>query len=466
MGVPSSKHRNRYGIRPSASETWCGVVFGGSIRCSLRGGSQAFYDGPVTDDEQAQLPLPKKITLVSQPFAGFALDSTAGGGTVRVLYRCGITADDPRFYLYVNQLSGDFLARANIDGDSITKFLILQHQDGTADIYTDYAAVVRGKVSREVRSGEPVFVKDISSIERYEAAGATIQPTDAVICVMKAGWKYALYFDASRNITQEHVWRELGELYRTLHVDRVISNIQERVKNQQRPHIITEGKTDWRHIEAARQALGIDIVLGYPSSDDSLGDAALLQVCERLSRFGPPNTHKVIAIFDRDNPQILSKLAARGNLDGFQVWGNNVYSFALPVPAHRVGYKKISIEMLYTDADIATTTSDGKRLYFDNELKTEVLPGAPVRHVPIPAVATKELEKLVFEGRADRIVTHEGTPVGLSKATFAELVYTRSAQFGSLDKSNFAPVFEVIKNIMEFEPPNVKPVAEPPVAPP
>jgi hypothetical protein len=392
----------------------------------------------------------KRVTIAAQPFAGFAAESAREGEQVRIQFRYAVTADDPRFYLLINQLSNDFLAKASIDGDSITSFFVTQRPDGSAEVYTDYPVTVQVQVTRDVKAGEPVYESDvnISTIDRYYPYGLTLQPDDVVICAMKVGWKYGLFFDASREINEEQIWHQLGDLYRSLQIDRVFSNIEKRVRLAEQAHIMTEGKTDWRHIEAARRTLGIDVQLGYPTTDDSLGDVALLQVCERLSAFGPPNRNKVIAVFDRDNPQVLRKLEARGPLDGFQAWGNNVYSFAIPTPAHRQGYKHISIEMLYTDADIATTTSDGKRLYFDNETKKEVLPGNVFRYAPIPPVESEELNKKPYGDEADLIVNDEGRHVGLSKARFAEFVYDGVGDFGRLDRSDFEPIFRIIKDIL------------------
>lgn len=365
-------------------------------------------------------------------------------------FRYAVTADEPRFYLFINQIDNEFLAKAGIDGNSVTSFFVVQRPDGSADVYLDYAVTIQAQVTRAVTAGEPLFESDIniSSIDRYCPFGITLRPDDVVICVMKAGWKYGLFFDASREIDEEQIWGQLGELYRSLQVDRVLANIQERVRLSEQPHIMTEGKTDWRHIEAARRALEIDIPLSYPATDDSLGDVALFQVCERLSAFGPPNRNKVIAIFDRDNPQILRRLESRGPLDGFQTWGNNVYSFAIPTPEHRERYKHLSIEMLYADADIATTTDDGRRLYFDNETKKEILPGNVFRYVPIPRVESEELNKKPYGDEADLIVDDAGRHVGLSKARFADLVYDAIGDFGTLDRSGFEPLFSVIKDIL------------------
>jgi RNA-directed DNA polymerase len=141
-------------------------------------------------------------------------------------------------------------------------------------------------------------------------------------------------------------------------------------------------------------------------------------------------------------------LGTRGDLDSFQAWGNNVYSLVLPLPSHRHDYKNVSIEMLYTDTDLATTTSDGKRLYFDNELKIEVVPGSEARHIQIPAVAARELTKKPFDERAASILDDSGRQVGLSKAAFAKLVYDGTDGFGALDVTAFAPVFKIVKDIM------------------
>ena len=349
--------------------------------------------------------------------------------------------------MFINQIEGAFLAPAGLSGESITKFFVVLHSDNTADVYTDYSVIMEGRLNRDIRAGEHIYVDDVTDIEGYRME-ISIEPDDAVICVMKVGWKYGLYFDVTRSTSEEEVWRQLGLLYGSLHVDRIVQNIQKQIRESEQPHIITEGKSDWQHIEAARRKLEIDLLLGYPTTDEPLGDTALLQVCERLAKFGPPNRNRVIAIFDRDNRQVMRRLEEQGPLDCYQSWGNNVYSFVLPLPRHRDGYKNISVEMLYTDQDIATTTVDGKRLFFDNELQTVIIPGSPPRFVPIPPVGGKELDKKVCDGRADQIIDDSGRCVGLSKARFAELVYGRADGFGEFDFSAFTDVFQIVKDII------------------
>ncbi len=129
---------------------------------------------------------------------------------------------------------------------------------------------------------------------------------------------------------------------------------QEKLRNILGIHtqILTEGKTDVSHIKAALeffQSRGnyLNIRLSFPTDapayqagGDRSGDDKLKKHCESLSLI----KHKIpiIAIFDRDSPQILKDV--HNERTGFKDWGNSVYSFALPVPAHRED-REICIEL-------------------------------------------------------------------------------------------------------------------------
>src|SRR5260370_14091576 len=94
--------------------------------------------------------------------------------------------------------------------------------------------------------------------------------------------------------------------------------------------IWTEGKTDAQYLSRAREVLTLPYDLKLATSTD-MGDDLLLKQCAALSKAiqSQPN----IFIFDRDNPDVLSKVC-----DGakpYKAWGNNVFSFAIPMPDHR-----------------------------------------------------------------------------------------------------------------------------------
>lgn len=388
-----------------------------------------------------------------QNFTGFAATGAQKGEGVWILQRAKITANDPHFYMFINQLDGHFLLPAKINGDAKTHFFVLFHKDGTADIYTEYSQVrIEMKPKRDIAKGDPVYLSDIDDVRRYEIEGIEFMSEDAVVCVMKVGWKYGLFFDFTRSTDSEEVWRQLGQLYNSLHIDRIIENIQNTIKEAEKPHFITEGKTDWKHLEAARRQLAPELIFGYPASEDTLGDSGLLKMCEQLSKFGPPNKNKVIAIFDRDNASTLKELAKHGDVDSYQSWGNNVFSLAIPVPKSRKDYRYPSIEFLYSDADLIRTDEKGKRLFFDNEIKKEIAPGNNVKFLAVAPVASLEFEKKAFDELADQIEDDKGNKIGISKAAFAKNVLDQATNFETVNFDGFKPLMNIIKEILKFDP--------------
>lgn len=405
----------------------------------------------------------KKFTISGlENLAGFIKNGAKEGERVTILQRAKVDSSELQFYMYINQLENLFLQPAQINGDTITHFFVLFHSDKTADVYTGYSRIrIEMNVTRKVAKGELVYINDISDVKRYEIEdieATDFRTDDAVVCVMKVGWRYGLFFDFTRTTNAEEVWLQLGELYNSLHINRIIENIQNALREQGKPHFITEGKTDWKHLEAARRMLAPELAFGYPASEDTLGDGDLLKMCGHLSKFGPRHKNKIIAIFDRDNPTVLQTLKKLGDINGYQAWGNNVYSLALPVPRHRAKYEHISIELLYSDKDLARRNKDGKRLFFDNELKTEIVQKRVFRILSTPPQASLEYVKKVFDELADQIEDEHGKKVGLSKAAFAQCIIDRAEGFESVQFDGFIPLIDLIKEILQADPPksNVK----------
>lgn len=71
----------------------------------------------------------------------------------------------------------------------------------------------------------------------------------------------------------------------------------------------------------------------------------------------------MIGIFDRDNDKILQ--AVNAQTSEFYSFGNKVYGFCIPIPEMRFrnNQTKISIEYLYSDAEIKTVLPNGCRLF-------------------------------------------------------------------------------------------------------
>jgi len=394
----------------------------------------------------------KKTANKVEPIIGVTTVTAKPGQFGWILQKDQLTADNPLFYMYIRQFDAIFLEPVGLSGDTLTHFFTVLHSDETADIYTNFSSEVhiQAKINKDFSAGDPIHLSDVDSVLRYKIPNVTLATDDAIVCVIKLGWRYGLLFDLTRDTSEKQIWSSLGKLYNKLLFDSILDNISKSIRESTKPHIMTEGKTDWHHIEAARRKLAPELLLSYPTSENTLGDSGLLQTCRQLAEFGPRNTNKVIAIFDRDNPKTLKELEKRGQLDTFQSWGNNVYSLVIPLPQYRVDYEYVSIEMLYTDSDITTTDNQGRRLYFDNELNSQRKKDRTMIFIPRAPILTRELKKKVFSGLAEQVVDRSGHIKGLSKALFAQLIYDNDKEFQAIDLSAFAPIFETIETILKL----------------
>lgn len=229
--------------------------------------------------------------------------------------------------------------------------------------------------------------------------------------------------------------------------------------------VITEGPTDWKHMLAAYNALkeqdeykdlfdGLDFdFFKYESSNNELtsnklemGNKTLTSMCEAFSKL--PQKRKIIFVADRDVANTNKKMSENGS---YKCWGNNVYSFILPVPKSREQTPDICIEHYYSDSEIKTEYEINgirRRLYMGNEFDD--------RGISKNGEMTCRKQSIcgdgkinIIDGSSDERVTtvlnNDGTNYALSKMKFAELVLNGSDKF---DFSNFVKIFEIIKEII------------------
>ncbi|MEH1921181.1 MAG: AAA family ATPase [Nostoc sp.] len=247
------------------------------------------------------------------------------------------------------------------------------------------------------------------------------------------------------------IFIEKNEQFKTLY-----KTISQEILVLRKPRIITEGKTDWKHLKKALIRLQkqekfkqLDIEFLEYENEIQMGDGELIKMCEQFSK-----THqekKVIFIFDRDSQDIIKK--ANGN-NLFKDWGNNVFSFCIPIPSHRTKYSNISIEFYYKDDEIKTIDNSDKRLYFSNEIDIITKQSATNKVVEKHINAlnnpklNEEYDKKIYDQDVDKIQNDTGNLVALSKSNFANNIYNEKDGFKEFDIIEFEKIFEIIQQIL------------------
>ena len=147
--------------------------------------------------------------------------------------------------------------------------------------------------------------------------------------------------------------------------------------------------------------------------------------------------------FDRDEPKILKDVTVQDS--PYKKWGDNVYSFAIPVPSHRTTTPNVCIEHYYKDEEIKQPNSEGRRLFLSNEFDSE-----SARHATDDLNCTDRnkirdtnLLKIIDDGVFNS--GHEN--VALTKNAFADLISTRAQGFNDFGFEEFSKIFDIVSAI-------------------
>ena len=225
------------------------------------------------------------------------------------------------------------------------------------------------------------------------------------------------------------------------------NDLQEKIQSDTKPLIITEGKTDWKHIVSAMRRLDVeDLNIDIYKYEDTLGDSSLLQLLKAYARFKQPR--KIIGIFDRDNfPQLNCPELETQEFVSFQ---NNVYGFAIPLVNTDDYGSEISIEHYYKKCDLTKSDENGRRLF----LGSEFFPSGVSKDKTLHTRAKGREKKITKNGIIDEKVfvietDPEGkTSIALSKNEYASKILNDDTFANGINFMEFQRIFDVIRKIV------------------
>ena len=255
---------------------------------------------------------------------------------------------------------------------------------------------------------------------------------NGIVCSPKNNALYTEVYDLMVNENERY-----AEKYR-----KIISKIN----TADKPIIITEGKTDYKHIQNAIHALGItDMDVDFYDVPDDWGDSKLRTMLENISRI---KQHRiVIGIFDRDDPQYIEYVTGNNQYRSFG--DSNVYAFAIPLVNEDIYGDQISIEHYYKKENLLKSDTKGRRLFLGKEFYDS---GNSING-EYQTKISKIQHKVKINGIIDDKVYEsndlkQSKNIALSKSAFVELIISDSEYNKDFDFSSFNQIINIIKSII------------------
>lgn len=226
-------------------------------------------------------------------------------------------------------------------------------------------------------------------------------------------------------------------------------DLENKITSFNKPVIITEGKTDWKHLKAAlayfkRNHEYEDIDVEILEYDFDFGDSKLHKLLNQYQTF--PHRYKIIGVFDCDEENGRNIHFAGGT----KKYGENIWGMSIPIPdfrSYNVG--GISIEFLYKDDDLKIQDENGRRIFITSEfeengrLKLDHKIGVKNNH-DVKNYILSEKEKI----QADEVIDIDGNSLALSKEQFATNILEKKGNFANVNFEAFRAVFNRLLSIL------------------
>lgn len=215
------------------------------------------------------------------------------------------------------------------------------------------------------------------------------------------------------------------------------------------PLLITEGKTDWKHLKSAMRALSIsDLNVDFYEYDYTMGDTNLMKLLEQFAITAP--NRKIIGVFDRDNDTICNQIHESGK--AYKQLSKNIYAISIPTANEEVYGSYTSIEHYYPKEQLLRVTEEGRRLF----LGEEFFEGGMSRDAAYFTRAKNIQNKVKVNGVIDEKVYCLKTDpefknsIALPKDDFAQLIYDQDKYASGFDFSEFIKIFDAIREIVNL----------------
>lgn len=226
------------------------------------------------------------------------------------------------------------------------------------------------------------------------------------------------------------------------------NDLAAKIKSNSKPIIITEGKTDYRHIRNAINKLGRkDIDVDFYEVPDDWGDSKLRSMLDNLSKIRQRKI--IIGIFDRDSKTYLEYLDVEHQQ--YKTFGNsNVYAFAIPLVNENIYGKSISIEHYYQKENLLKEDINHRRLF----LGKEFYPNGNSTNGKYQTKISKIQHKVEINGIIDDKVflstdLQQETNVALTKKSFVDLIESDAEYAKDFDFNEFNQIIDIIQDIIK-----------------
>lgn len=220
------------------------------------------------------------------------------------------------------------------------------------------------------------------------------------------------------------------------------------LKEMRKPLVITEGKTDIKFIQKAKDVLeaneiDFDVITQDQQPD---GDSNLQKMLEQLCKIRRP--FPIIGIFDRDIDSTVKKMDV--GEDKYKDYGNGVYAFCIPIPQEREdkGQTKISIEYLFSDEEIKSPVNDtGHRLFFGTEFTRHSMLHNENVNWSLLMPDGKGKDKIIENNGGQAVYDENDNNLLAKKEDFANAVVNNIINISNESWENFRSILEKINKL-------------------